>query len=222
MEHRESVTRRTILHWLTLSPAVTVGWLAALASDSPTRAHAEARSAGKCLPTGADMEGPFYLPGAPHRAALALPEEPGVRLIVRGRVVGPDCTTPVPGALLDLWQADANGEYHGATEQYRLRGRIRTSAGGAYEFLTVRPGPYRIGGRFRPAHIHFTVTRPGHQPLTSQLYFKGDPYLAPNDACGEMCKSDDPGRIIDLRREEKIGAEFLGGTFDIVLKPAGA
>ncbi len=110
MEHREPMPRRTILHWLMLSPAAAVGWLAALASESPTRAHAEVLGAGRCVPTGADVEGPFYLPGAPHRVALAPPEEPGVRLVVRGRIVGPDCTTPVPGALLDLWQADTNGE----------------------------------------------------------------------------------------------------------------
>jgi hypothetical protein len=61
MGHRESMTRRTILRWLALSPAATVGWLAALASDSPTRAHAEAGGAGRCLPTGADLEGPAVI-----------------------------------------------------------------------------------------------------------------------------------------------------------------
>lgn len=123
------------------------------------------------------------------------------------------------GALLDVWQADASGEYHGARERYRLRGRLVTGAAGQYELFTVRPGAYKVGKQFRPAHIHVKVTHPAYEPLTTQLYFGGDPYLAPNDACGDACGSDDPARIIDLRREEKMGAEFLMGTFDIVLSP---
>ena len=175
-----------------------------------------AQGQAQCRPTRPDAQGPFYRTGAPGRAAIAAPEEPGVRLIIRGRVLAADCTTPLAGAVLDVWQADAGGAYH----DDRLRGRIRADTGGRYEILSIRPGAYRIDGGRRPAHVHFTISREGYRPLTTQLYFAGDPYLAPNDACGRYCRSDDPDRIVRLAAEEKMGAEFLTGGFDIVLEPA--
>jgi catechol 1,2-dioxygenase len=119
----------------------------------------------------------------------------------------------VARALLDVWQADAAGRYHDEREAYRLRGQILTDGRGQYQIDTIRPGGY--GGR--PAHIHFTVGAPGHEPLTTQLYFRGDPVLD-HDACGPACNSDDPHRIIELARQP---AGF-GGTFDVVLKASSA
>jgi catechol 1,2-dioxygenase len=173
-----------------------------------------AASRGACSATGADIEGPFYLAGAPRRIVLAGPQEKGERMRIRGTVFGSDCTTPLAGALLDVWHADAEGSYHDAKEQYRLRGQILTDARGQYEFETIRPGHYKLDGGWRPAHIHFTVSSPGHGPLTTQLYFRGDPHLAPHDACGDECHSDDPHRIIPLAPE----GSRLTGRFDIVLK----
>lgn len=176
--------------------------------------------AASCEPTQADVQGPFYVAGAPSRTSLAGPLEPGDRILVRGRVLGPDCRTPLPNALVDVWQADAEGNYHDADAQYRLRGVLRTDREGRYEFESVMPGRYPLvpGSEtgYRPAHIHFTVGSPGHAPITTQLYFKGDPYLAPKDACGDMCRSDDPGRIIELVKADAGSARFAG-EFDIVL-----
>jgi len=177
-----------------------------LALGRPGRAGAQT-----CSPTKRDIEGPFYTRGAPHRTALAGPDEPGDRIVLRGRVLGPDCNTPLRAALLDVWQADANGEYHYEKDNFRLRGQILTDATGAFEFASVVPGRYKLDGSYRPAHIHFTVSHPGHEPLTTQLYFKGDPYLAPNDACGNGCDSEDAGRIVDLKKlttGRGFGAEF--------------
>jgi protocatechuate 3,4-dioxygenase beta subunit len=137
-------------------------------------------------------------------------------------VLGPDCRTPLPDVRLDAWQADASGNYHDERAQYRLRGQLTTNQSGRFELFTILPGAYEIGGGSRPAHIHVTVSRPGYRSLTTQLYFKGDPYLAPRDACGSACRSDDPDRIIDLRKEEKMGGEFLVGTVDIVLAREGS
>ncbi len=215
MEARMS--RRAALGRLVLAPATT---MAALLAAFPSQdAHAQG-AGGECRPTRTDALGPFHLPGAPHRAAIAPPGEPGDRLVIRGQVLQPDCKTPLAGALLDVWQADASGNYHDERTQYRLRGRLATSQTGKYELFSILPGRYRAGGGVRPAHIHLIVTQPGYRPLTTQIYFKGDPYLAPNDACGSGCASDDTGRVIELRKEEKMGAEFLAGTFDIVLQGA--
>jgi catechol 1,2-dioxygenase len=170
-----------------------------------------------CQPTAADVRGPFFLEGAPQRAVLAGPEEPGERLSISGVVLGPDCETPLPGALLDVWQADAEGAYHGDTETYRLRGQVLTDAEGAFAFETIRPGHYREGAGLRPAHIHFTVTAPGHRPLTTQLYFAGDPWLAPADPC-TICNSEDETLIIPLEEDASGAVAAWRGRFDIVLR----
>lgn len=169
---------------------------------------------GECLPTGSDIEGPFYEPGAPQRVQLASVDEPGERILIEGTVFEPDCQTPIEGALIDVWQADAEGNYHSGAN-YRLRAQIVTDASGNYRIETIRPGHYLNAGAFRPAHIHFTITRPGFAPLTTQLYFAGDPYLAPNDSCG-VCASDDPTLIMELSDGPE-GFEKQG-RFDIVLQ----
>jgi len=188
-------------------------WATVFAATRPLPAW----SVAECRPTQTDTQGPFYLRGAPTRLAIAAPDEPGDRLIVRGRVLGSDCRTPLAGALLDVWQADARGDYHGAVEQFRLRGRLHTDVTGGWELTTIRPGNYRLGDGMRPAHIHFIVSHSAHPPLVTQLYFRGDPYLGPHDSCGEACKSDDPHRVIELVREEVMGRELLVGRFDVVL-----
>jgi catechol 1,2-dioxygenase len=188
----ENVSRRSILARMLVLPAVL------------TIAGREARADEACAPTESDFKGPMYLAGAPRRTVLAGPKEPGERLRIRGTVFGPDCSTPLPRTLLDVWQADAHGEYHWKDEDYRLRGQILTNERGEYELETIKPAGY--GGR--PAHIHFTISAPGHAPLTTQLYFKGDSRLD-HDVCGAACNSDDPHRIIELAKGR--------GTFDVVL-----
>jgi catechol 1,2-dioxygenase len=161
--------------------------------------------------------GPYYLPGAPVKSDIAGPEEPGERIVIEGSVLDADCTTPISGVLIEVWQTDAGGEYHDRSEGYRLRGQMKSGSSGQYEFRTVKPGRYGIRGQFRPAHIHIRVSHPGYETLVAQLYFKGDPYLWPNDSCGSYCKSNDPERIIELKKGEG-QQEFLEGRFDIILK----
>jgi catechol 1,2-dioxygenase len=170
--------------------------------------------ADECELTGSDVEGPFHIEGAPQRTVLADTDEPGERLYIMGTVYGPDCRTPVANAMLDVWHADMNGDYHDGAD-YRLRGQMMTDAQGRFAFETIKPGRYPLGGSTRPAHIHFMVSNPGFQPLTTQLYFSGDPFLSPNDPCGRGCNSGDATLIIDLETiDEPAG---LMGTFDIVL-----
>lgn len=169
-----------------------------------------------CSPTNSDVLGPFYTPDAPQRALLAGPDEPGDPLVVRGRVLGPDCHTPLGRALLDVWQADADGRYHYEKDNFRLRGQLLTDDSGSFAFTTVVPGRYKLTGSYRPAHIHLMVSHPRHQPLTTQLYFKGDPYLGPKDACGAECDSSDPHRIADLKKSWS-GRGFVA-DFPIILR----
>lgn len=172
-----------------------------------------------CLPTETDIEGPYYLPEAPFRTSIADKEEQGVPLIIRGTVFHSDCETPLNRALVEVWQTDAQGKYYGRDENYRLRGRLRTNQKGKVEFTTIKPGRYRLMKGFRPAHIHVRVYHPDYEVLITQLYFRGDPFLWPRDACGSACKSDDPLRIIELKQTGEKDGEVFKGTFNIVLSP---
>ena len=167
-----------------------------------------------CAPTGKDALGPFHEPGAPFRTVIADANEPGERLYVQGTVYGADCTTPVAGAIVDVWHADTNGVYHTAQEQYRLRGQMKTDAQGRYAFETIQPGHYDN----RPKHIHYMVTHPSQAPLVTQMYFAGDPRLGANDTCQPpTCNSYDPERIVTLTTTSVEGGSVLEGTFDMRL-----
>lgn len=151
-----------------------------------------------CRATTADVRGPFHLPGAPTRMVLADAAEPGERLVVSGTVTDASCV-PVAGALLDVWQVDRDGAYHGgAVDQFRLRGQLIIDASGRFHIETIRFGNYQQApGAWRPAHLHFTISHPARRTVTTQLYFAGDQYLPPNDSC-TSCASDDPDRVMVL------------------------
>jgi catechol 1,2-dioxygenase len=139
-----------------------------------------------CFATETNIEGPYYRAGAPVRDDLTDTGMPGTRLIVSGRILGPDCQTAVEGAALDVWQADSDGHYDNdhhslaamGTGPFRLRAKLTAGAGGSFRFRTIIPGRYLNGPQYRPAHIHVKVTAAGHVPLTTQLYFEGDPHNA--------------------------------------------
>ena len=129
--------------------------------------------AQQCRVTPRDALGPFYVKGAPAQAELcASGSGGGQKLTVSGRVVGmPDCA-PLAGALVEVWQADARGDYSqvGAKADDAgclLRASLRTDAEGRYTFRTVLPGEYPG----RPRHIHYRVSAKGYATLVTQLYF---------------------------------------------------
>lgn len=112
----------------------------------------------------------------------------GERIIVHGRVLD-ERGRGVPGALIEVWQANAGGRYRHKNEGYVAAldpnfggcGRTITNDDGAYEFRTVKPGPYpwpNGGNDWRPAHIHFSLFGAGFaQRLVTQMYFDGDPLI---------------------------------------------
>lgn len=182
-----------------------------------TKGYGAGLTAGPgCELTGPDVLGPFHREGAPKRKVICPPSEPGDRLEVSGRVLHHDCKTPVKGALLDIWHADLEGRYDNSSADFRLRGQVLTDDEGRYAFETIMPGRYPLDGSMRPAHVHFNVSFPGCHPLTTQLYFQGDPYLKPDDPCG-VCNSGDRTLIVALTRSERGGKAVHSGTFDIVL-----
>jgi protocatechuate 3,4-dioxygenase beta subunit len=147
---------------------------AALVLASSADARAQTRrvrptpACGDDVVTPAQTPGPYFKPNSPMRTSLVDTGLPGTRLVVEGTVLSTDCK-PVPRALLDVWQADARGDYDNSG--YRLRGHLFTDDAGRYRVDTIVPGVYP--GRTR--HIHVIVQRPGGRPLTTQLYFPDEP-----------------------------------------------
>lgn len=164
---------------------------AAVAAAASVPAYAK----DMCLVTDGDILGPFYRPGAKSMVKLADTGVEGERLVLTGTVLRPDCKTPVVGATIDFWHADHKGAYDVKTpdekiapENFRFRAMVQTDKDGRFVFETIVPGRYGIppglegfeafAGQTRPAHFHLTVTHPVYLPLTSQIYMKGDPFIA--------------------------------------------
>jgi protocatechuate 3,4-dioxygenase beta subunit len=181
--------------------------------------------------TATDVEGPMYTVEPPFRKKI-YEEYEGMGdddpLFVRGTVTSTD-GSPLPEAVLDVWQTGPAGGYDIWDERQpegNFRGRIGAEEKGAYEFQTMLPKPYTVPttgpvGRYleaigqhpwRPAHIHFKVTAPGHKTLVTQLFFPDDPYLE-NDTIGAV-------KAALVRPVEK-HEDHLTCDFDIVLRPAG-
>jgi catechol 1,2-dioxygenase len=187
--------------------------------------------------TESNVEGPVYVPGAPRlERPYVLPkraDEPGEKLIFSGTVRLTD-GTPLAGANLDIWQANGACEYshfQPGVPDYNLRGQLTTDDNGAFEFETVVPAPYEVPkdgatgqllaalGRhcFRPGHIHFKLTHEQAAPLTTQIYFEGDPWLG-SDVVGAAKES----LVTKLARHEDGGGRpYATCSYDFVL-PARA
>ena len=182
---------------------------------TPTTRVADLDSGRVCLETHDNIEGPYYRAGAPQRSDLVDRGMQGTPLEIAGRVTGIDCATALRDAKLEVWQANAAGHYDndgsfGPTGAFMmLRGLIAVDGDGRYRVKTIVPGRYLNGKQYRPAHVHVKVTAQGYSPLTTQLYFPGDPY---NDIDPFIHKS----LIMQVARD----ADRMKAAFDFVLRPA--
>jgi hydroxyquinol 1,2-dioxygenase len=143
--------------------------------------------------------GPFYLENAPKKALgsdLAGPRE-GVSVLAYG-IVRDTLGHPLPGAVVDTWQADGAGTYpiqEEGQDKFDLRGIFETDAEGRYYYTTVLPKPYtvpydgpvgellRAGTRhaWRPAHLHYMIRAEGMRTIVTELFFENTEYVD-NDA----------------------------------------
>jgi hydroxyquinol 1,2-dioxygenase len=183
--------------------------------------------------TPSTVLGPFYVPGAPEvplDADIAASTEGGIKTLVTGRIF--DSTgKPVEGAMLDVWQTAPNGLYDvqdPQTPEMNLRGRFRTQADGAFRFHTVKPVSYPVPtdgpvgkmllalGRhpYRPAHLHFIVTAPGFEKLTTHIFVRGDEYLDSDAVFGVK-----DALVVDFVDDAKSNTATV--ACDFVLKRAG-
>jgi catechol 1,2-dioxygenase len=120
-------------------------------------------------PTPKNELGPFYRRGAPSRATLSAPGDPGMPLIIAGANLRHARRDP-SRCDVEVWQADHLGHYD--IEGYKYRAMMTPDVKGAYHVETVMPGHYpdRVA-----QHVHYLVKAPGCKPLVTQLYFATDP-----------------------------------------------
>ncbi|MCK0096931.1 protocatechuate 3,4-dioxygenase subunit beta [Yoonia sp. F2084L] len=154
----------------------------------------------------------------------------GSRIIVHGTLRDED-GRPVPGKLIEVWQANAGGRYRHVNDGYLAPlddnfggcGRCLTDTEGRYSFRTILPGPYpwpNGGNDWRPAHIHFSVFGDGFaQRLITQMYFEGDPHIALCPIVQSIPSDDAIDRLVarlDMKRTKPM--DIRAYRFDIVLR----
>ncbi|CAA9580095.1 MAG: Protocatechuate 3,4-dioxygenase beta chain [uncultured Thermomicrobiales bacterium] len=216
MTYPVNVPDRARLSRRTLAALATALAAPAALRSAPIAAQADPTAAAPFLPptpecddddsdpTLAQTEGPFFTPDAPERTDLREPGLPGEPLSLAGFVLDDACR-PVPGALLEFWQADAAGVYD--NEGFTLRGHQFSDEEGRWALETVVPGLYP--GRTR--HIHVRAQAPAGLLLTTQLYF-------PDESANAADGIFDPALLVEW--EETPSGEPLRARFDFVVEGA--
>jgi protocatechuate 3,4-dioxygenase beta subunit len=172
-----------------------------------------------CVRTMESNEGPYYYESSLRRRDITEGRK-GVPLHLRILVAnaaqpGNTCSALI-GAVVDVWQADADGQYSNVGTDFQhldtvgqtyLRGHQVTDAAGYVEFQTIVPGWELVSVRppqnavLRATHIHVRVFHE-RQVTTTQLYF-------PDEYLDELYTSVDP-----YRTHRKMTAPGAAGEFD--------
>jgi protocatechuate 3,4-dioxygenase beta subunit len=145
---------------------------------------------------------------------VPLSKAEGERMVLTGTIYDSNCM-PVEGAVMDVWQTDANGEYgpgHG-TDQMKccyLQGTVRSDANGRFQLITVKPGHYKGESPPPPAHIHVEISHADGEHLETEFVFEGDPYLPPGT---------EGLTVVTLEEVSDSEGSYLFGTADLVLEP---
>jgi hydroxyquinol 1,2-dioxygenase len=189
--------------------------------------------------TPATVLGPFHIDGSPELGYGADMSEglPGTPLYVTGIVRDVDGKA-VGGAVLDVWQADVDGNYESQldVDEARLRAKYTSRPDGTYCIRTIAPRGYSIPmdgpvgdlirrtdiSHFRPAHVHFLLDVPGHECLITHLFQEGAQYLDSDVVFGTKAElvvtfePRDPGPTPDGGTSVE---PWLLAVYDFVLQP---
>src|SRR5262249_5572305 len=130
--------------------------------------------------TPSQTVGPYFhfsLTANTELGCMATPESTGERIQLGIRLFDGD-GAPVQDGIIELWQADGEGEYN--TPGFCGFGRLGTDANGECVFRTVLPGRVCDGkGGYQSAHINVTVFARGLLAhLHTRIYFEADSTLA--------------------------------------------
>lgn len=192
--------------------------------------------------TEATVFGPFFVADSPAIEAGGdiAGGAPGQPCWVEGTVTDTD-GKPVPGALIEVWEADDDGFYdvQYSDDRTSARGHLHTGPDGSYRFWAIVPTPYPIPhdgpvgellaatGRspMRASHLHFMVSGEGLRTLVTHIFVRGDALLDSDSVFGvrdSLVKDFEPqpagtptpdGRDLGDRPWTRV-------RFDIVLAPA--
>jgi protocatechuate 3,4-dioxygenase alpha subunit len=120
--------------------------------------------------TPSQTVGPFFAIELPYAdGPYVVAEGSDAAIWLRGRVLD-GAGEPIPDAMVESWQADADGRFDG---EFRGFGRSGTDADGEWAILTLKPGPVPApdGGRQAP-HLDLMVFARGLLAhVVTRLYF---------------------------------------------------
>jgi hydroxyquinol 1,2-dioxygenase len=191
--------------------------------------------------TEATVFGPFFVENSPEIpiGGDISGGAPGEPCWVEGTVTD-SVGRPVPGARIEVWEADADGRYDVQYDDDRVaaRAHLFTDARGHYSFWGITPTPYPIPhdgpvgellaavGRspMRASHLHFMVTAEGQRTLVTHIFVRGDELLDSDTVFGVK-----PSLVKDFARQtpdaptpdgRAVAGPWSRVTFPIVLAPA--
>jgi hydroxyquinol 1,2-dioxygenase len=160
---------------------------------------------------------------------------------VEGTVTDTD-GTPVPGARIEVWEADEDGLYDVQYDDNRTaaRAHVFSDADGHYAFWGITPVPYPIPhdgpvgqmleavsrSPMRASHLHFMVTAAGLRTLVTHIFVRGDQLLDSDSVFGVRAslvkdfEQQPTGTPTPDGRE--VDGTWSRTRFDIALAPATA
>ncbi|MBL3666361.1 intradiol ring-cleavage dioxygenase [Streptomyces sp. M2CJ-2] len=193
--------------------------------------------------TEATVFGPFFVEDSPEVAlggdiAFGAAGQP---CWVEGTVTD-SAGQPVPGARIEVWEADEDGFYDTQYDDDRTaaRAHLFTDSEGRYCFWGLTPTPYPIPhdgpvGRLlaatgrspmRASHLHFMVSAPALRTLVTHIFVRGDELLESDAVFGVKESLVKDFRIQQPGTPSPDGRDLANQAwsrvrFDIVLAPDG-
>jgi catechol 1,2-dioxygenase len=198
-------------------------------------AHAIMTETGD-IPTSSSILGPFWSPNAPFRelggSIIQDPAPGGQVTLMHGTVTDLISKKPIPNAVVDIWQASANGKYDFQDPDNQtpnnLRGKFRTDENGKYHFYCLHPTAYSLPTDgpagvllnlldrhpMRPAHIHLMITNEEYKPVTTQIFPSDDQYLITDTVFAVK-----PDLVVDFKPLKGDPKATLDLEYNIILAP---
>ena len=183
--------------------------------------------------------GPFFVDNAPHLplGADISGKAEGEPLYANGVIRNVD-GKPLANATVEVWQCNTDGFYDvQISPELNLRAEFHTDDQGRFHFWSILPSSYPIPydgpvgdllqatrrHPYRPAHLHFMISAPGHETLVTHVFVKGDQYLDSDAVFGvknsliEEFRQHVPGSAPDGRQMTQPWRSF---SYDLCLKAA--
>ena len=187
------------------------------------------------LVTPSQTAGPFFHLGCTEKysvGSIAGPNAKGERVRMTCRVFDGD-NTPVCDCMIEIWQADADGNYNVTDDGQTNKcdpycggfGRLATNKDGACIFETIKPGRAAgPEGKLQAPHLNVSVFARGIlKRLVTRIYFADDPAnledpvlaLVPEERRKTLIALPDPETRGDLNFDIHLCGSYETVFFDI-------